>query len=422
MRQRILVVGLLCVSALAFGQKKEIKKAARALSSGDASEAMSYINQAEGMLSQADDDLKADFYITKSEVYLADAGKSDFDKMKAASSAAREADKMDLSGKQKDRLAIVKQNLRVALVNSAIEDQNRKQYELAGKKLYESYTVMKDTSDLYYAAGNAVNSRDYDTALKYYNELLDMGYTGIKKEWYATDTETNKKVYFGSKADRDTNMLTGKYTNPGDQMSESVRSDLLQKVVLIYISQGKNEKALAMMKDAREANPDDKGLLRAEADMAYKMGDMDKYNRLMQEVIADDPNNPELYYNLGVGSANKGDSDKALEYYKKALELDPSFTNAKINIAATLLSKEGPIVEEMNSLGTSKADFARYDELKEVRNNLYKDALPYLEGAVKDRSDNVELVRTLMNIYSQLGMDSKYKEAKAKLEKLEGSK
>lgn len=415
-----MLVGLMCFSVMAFGQKKEIRKAARALSSGNASEAMSFIQQAEGMLSQADNNLKADFYVTKAEVYLADAGKGDFDKMKEAASSVSKAEELGLSGKLKERVAIVKQNLRVALVNSAIEDQNRKNYDLASKKLYESYTVMKDTSDLYYAAGNAVNARDYPTALKYYTNLLDIGYTGIRQEWFATETETGKIVYFGSKADRDTNMLTGIYTNPGDQMSESVRSDILQKVVLIYISQGENEKALALMKDARAANPNDTGLLRAEADMAYKMGDMKKYNLLMEEVIASDPNNPELYYNLGVGSANNNEPDKALEYYKKALELDPGFTNAKINIAATMLSKEGPIVEEMNNLGTSKADFARYDELKEVRNKLYKDALPYLESAVNDRPKNVELVRTLMNIYSQLGMDAKYKEAKARLSELEG--
>jgi tetratricopeptide (TPR) repeat protein len=410
----------MCISAVAFGQKKEIKKATRALASGNASEALEYINQAEGMLSQADEDVKADFYVTKAEVYLADAGKSDFNKMKAAAEAAKKAEGMSLSSKQSGQLDIVKQNLRVALVNSAIEDQNRKNYALASKKLYESYTVMKDTSDLYYAAGNAVNSKNYDTALNYYNDLLEMGYTGIKQEWFATETATGKKVYFGSKADRDTNMLTGNYTQPDEGMSESVRSDILQKVVLLYISKGENDKALRLMKDAREANPDDKSLLRAEADMAYKMGDMAKYNQLMQEVIADDPNNPELYYNLGVGSANNGDMEKALEYYKKALELNPNFTNAKINIAATILSQERPIIEEMNNLGTSKADFARYDELKETRNQLYKNALPYLENAVKDRPDNIELVRTLMNIYSQLGMDAKYKESKARLEQLEG--
>lgn len=419
MKKQLLAVGLMCLSVMAFGQKKEIKKAEKALASGNSSEAISYINQAEAMIGSADKELKTQFYVAKGEIYLADAGKMDYGKMKTAAEALKQAQSMTPTGKLATRVSNGMQNLRVALVNSAVTDQNSQNFAMAAEKLFTSYEIKKDTSDLYYAAGNAVNAKDYDKALTYYKDLLDMGYTGIKEEWYATDLETNKKVYFGSKADRDTNMLSGKYTDPGEGMSSSVRGDLLQKVTLIYISRGDNEKAKAMMDEARAANPEDKGLLRADADMAYKMGDMERYSKLMEEIIANDPDNPELYYNLGVGSANNGDIEKSVEYYKKALELDPGFTNAKINIAATILRGEGPIIEEMNNLGTSKADYDRYDELKEVRNNLYKDALPYLEAAAKDRPKNVELVRTLMNIYSQLGMDAEFKAAKTKLEGME---
>jgi len=73
----------------------------------------------------------------------------------------------------------------------------------------------------------------------------------------------------------------------------------------------------------------------------------------------------------------------------------------------------------MNDLGTSAADDRRYDELKKQRNELYEEVLPYLESAIKTKSDNIELVRTLMNIYSQLGRDDKYKAMKAKLENME---
>jgi tetratricopeptide (TPR) repeat protein len=422
MKKHLLLAGLFCLSAIAFGQKKEIKKANRALDAGNAAEAISYINQAEALLSAADDDMKADFYLIKGRAFLAEAGTADFGKLKTATEALKMVNEMGPTGKTAQEVATAMQNLRVALINSAVADQNTQKYAMAAEKLYTSYTVLKDTSDLYYAAGNAVNAKDYDKALEYYKTLLDMGYTGIRQEFVATDVETGEEVVFASEDDRNTNMLSGKYTNPVERMSQSVRGDVLQKVTLIYISRNENEKALALMKDAREANPDDTSLLRAEADMAYKMGDMTRYSKLMEEVIASDPNNPELYYNLGVGSANNGDTEKALGYYKKALELDPNFTNAKINIAATILAEEGAIIEEMNNLGTSKADYDRYDELKEVKNGLYGKALPYLEAASVDRPDNIELLRTLKNIYSQLGIDDKFKTAKAKLDAMEGGK
>lgn len=420
MRKHLLLAGLLCITAVAFGQKKEIKKAEKAMDAGNASEAISYINEAEALLAGADESLKTQFYLVKGRAYLADAGTKNYDKLMTAAEAYKMAKEMKPSGSMADDLNTGLTNLRVALVNSAVEDQNASNYKRAAEKLYASYQIKKDTSDLYYAAGNAVNAKDYDTALTYYNNLLEMGYTGIKQEWIATDIETGKEVVFASESDRNTYMLSGKYTNPEERMSESVRGDVLQKVTLIYISRGDNEKALALMKDARRENPNDASLLRAEADMAYKMGDMEKYSILMEEIIAADPTNPELYYNLGVGSANKGDNKKALEYYKKALSFDPGFTNAKINIAATILTKEGEIIEEMNNLGTSKKDYDRYDELKEIKNGLYREAMPYLEAASSDRPDNVELIRTLMNIYSQLSMDDKFKIAKAKLAELEG--
>lgn len=407
------------ITTITFGQKKEIKRAEKALKSGDVTEAMANINAAESLIGSADSEEKAEFYVLKGEVYLADAGKNDFNNMKEAADAFKKAKELGDS-KINDRAKIGVQNLRVALVNSAVEDQKRQDFASASEKLYTSYTIKKDTSDLYFAAGNAVNAKDYGKALQYYEDLLEMGYTGIQQEFVATDINTGEVVVFATEDDRTTNMLSGNYTNPDERMAESVRGDILRNVTLIYISQGENEKALKVMKDARIENPDDTSLIRAEADMAYKMGDMARYNELMKEVVASDPNNPELYYNLGVGSSKNGDNEQAITYYKKAIELDPNYANAKINIAAIILSKEGPIIEQMNNLGTSNADYKKYDELKAQKSQLYKDAKPYLESALMLKPDNVELARTLMNIYSQLGEDEKFKAMKARLAEMEG--
>ena len=414
------MAGLLVVSAIAFSQSKEIKKADRALSKGDLIEAMDYIKQAEPLISASDKDEKANFYLTKGKIYLADAGK-DFGKMKTAAESLLKAKELGVSGKMEEDFNNAKQNLRVALVNSAIEDQNANNYAIAADKLYLSYSVnKKDTSDLYYAAGNAVNAKNFDKALEYYKTLMNIGYTGIKKEFVATNLETGEVEPFYDEAERNNALMTGSYTKPEERMSESVQGDILQKITLIYISQGKTEEAKELMDKARAANPDDVSLMRADADLAYKVGDMARYDKLMNEIVKTDPNNPELYYNLGVGAAKLGENEKAINYYNKALELKPDYGYAHINIAAIMLQEEGKIVEEMNSLGNSAADNRKYDELKEKRKKLYQDVVPHLETAVKQYDTNVELVRTLMNIYSQLGEDAKFKEMKAKLETLEG--
>ena len=58
------------------------------------------------------------------------------------------------------------------------------------------------------------------------------------------------------------------------------------------------------------------------------------------------------------------------------------------------------MIEEMNSLGMSTADYNRYDELKIERENLYKSAIPYLEEVYNLENDNLNAARTLKNIFS----------------------
>ena len=77
------------------------------------------------------------------------------------------------------------------------------------------------------------------------------------------------------------------------------------------------------------------------------------------------------------------------------------------------------MIEEMNSLGMSTADYNRYDELKIERENLYKNAIPYLEKDYNLENENLSAARTLKNIYSALGdtdQENKYKLIVAELE------
>src|SRR5690606_5870366 len=416
MKTRILKTGLAFVSAISFGQKKEIKKAEKAIQSNEYSEALTYLSEAEPMLGSVDNDLKAQFYAAKGEALLGSGG-SDYTKLKKAAEAFTTALEMD--PKIETQLSVPLQNLRAALINGAVKDQGAGQYKMATDKLYTSYTVSKDPSDLYFAASNAVNGKDYDAALKYYQMVLDSGYTGVTEEFVATNKETGEVEAFENENVRNIAVKSGQFIKPEKRVTESRKGEVLRNMTLIYIEQGNNEKATSLMKTARAENPGDIYLMRADADMSYKMGDIARYNDLMGQIVASDPENPEIYFNLGVGSAEIGNKEKAIEYYNKALELNPDYEAALINIAVLKLSGEDKIVEEMNSLGNSRADNQKYDELKEKRNTLYTETLPYLEKALKLKPDSKEVVRTLMNIYGQLAEDAKYNEMKAKLESME---
>ncbi len=150
------------------------------------------------------------------------------------------------------------------------------------------------------------------------------------------------------------------------------------------------------------------------------MGDVESYEKLITRALEIEPENVDLHFNLGVIASDKGDKEKAMDHYNKAIEVDPTYTKAHLNAAALVLQKEQSIIEEMNSLGTSNADYNRYDELKIVREDLYKSAIPYLESVYELDNNNLSAVRTLRNIYSAIDDMDNYNKFKAIAEDIEG--
>jgi hypothetical protein len=74
----------------------------------------------------------------------------------------------------------------------------------------------------------------------------------------------------------------------------------------------------------------------------------------------------------------------------------------------------------MNALGTSNADYNKYDLLKKEKDNIYREALPYLESASKLRPESLDIVRTLIGIYVMLGMDEEENAMKVMMENNKG--
>src|SRR5690606_6361629 len=138
MKTRILIASLALVSAMSFGQKKEIKKAEKSLKSNNYAEALNYVNEAESLLGGADNIVKSEFYAVKGQAILGSAGQ-DYVKLKSAADAFTQA--ISLNDKIRPSIEPALQNLRAALVNGAIKDQSAEKFADAADKLYTSYMV-----------------------------------------------------------------------------------------------------------------------------------------------------------------------------------------------------------------------------------------------------------------------------------------
>ena len=421
MKKTVLIVTALLMSVMVYSQRQELREASRSINNKDFNTAKQALSKIEGQIEAQDASTQAEFYLYKGQAYMGAAGNREQDLLIAAD-AFKKVMELEKGGRQRHSKQAEEQvqGLLVRLVNSAIDDQNAQRFAAASNKLYAGYTISKiDTVYLYFAATNAMSAQEYDKAMKYYEELLDLSYTGIEKEYVATDRETGEVVVFGNKEEQNLMMMSGEYVRPQERLSESRRPVILRDLGLIYIEKGKIDEAKQLIADARKADPNNVGLIRAEANIALQMDDMKTYNELMQKVIASDPDNPEIYYNLGVSSASIGDAENAKKYYEQALKLDPNFHNAQVNLAVLILEREQSIIEEMNSLGTSAADNRRYDQLRKERDDMYREAIPYLESALKGRADDLDIMRTLMNMYSIIGEDAKYRNMRERIEALE---
>lgn len=405
MRKQVLALFLGLLTTGLFAQKNEIKTAERAIKKLDYKTASSALKTAEGLVSNMDAKMKAKFYYLQIQTFN---GTKDY--VKAANAFTNLKETENKSGRKK-YAATAKPIIDKMIVDVSTRAANLytkdKDYINAAKDFLLAYTLdPTDTASLQNAALSSYNGQDFEGALKRYQQLKDLNYTGIRTVYYATEKASGEERNLGTKAQRDAMVKLGQFIKPRDEVSESRKADIVKNIALLLHKTGKTEEAVKMIQEVRSQNPNDLNLLLTEADFYIKLDRMDKFGEMMEKAIKLDPENPVLFYNLGIiNSDKKGKEEEAIKYFKKAIELKPDYGDAYISVYRLIVSKEEAINKQMEGL----TDFDKYDELEAKKKLIYKEALPYLEkGDQYKRSKDT--VKILKSLYEILGMEGKAKE------------
>ena len=426
----ILIIIILLFSFNVQSQKKELRKIDKLVLESFFEEAKDALESSKSLILSSEDKYRAQYYFydakVSNELKMYENAISSLNNLLSINESVYPT-KVEQEYKN---LSIIISN---GIVNGAVNDNKEGNFLDAAEKLIMAYNM--DTEQyvdyLYFAAGSAVNGKDYEKSLKYYLELKNKGYTGIVDEFFVTNNETGQEEKV-SQTEYDLLKSSKEYSNPRIGQTESRFPEIVKNIALIYVQQGQNELAEEAIKEARAIQPDDVSLLLNEADLYIRISNnsdndderlfyRNKFKSLMEMAIEMDPTNGILYYNLGVIYAEQGELELSKEKYQKAIELIPDYVDAYLNLVSIILEDEVAIVEEMNSLGNSKKDNLRYDELKNDRENLYRECVPLLEELLKVSPENIDALNTLKNIYGVLGENEAFMQVKAKMEDIQGN-
>ena len=407
MKKLILLI-LLFTFSFSSAQKKELRNANKFFVSGEYASAIDLLDSTKDLFDSSDDKTKAQVMLLYGKLHTT---------MEDFELAIKAFDMSKNLGSSDKILNPELRKLETAIITSAVSDNETEDFNAAAKKLKMVYDLNTETNSeyLYYAASSAVNSLDYTLALEYYELLRDIKYEGIETKFYITEVSSGNEIEINDEVQFKLLQKSKDYSDAREEVTDSKFPEIVKNIALIYKELGQNDKALAAIEAARSSNPDDVGLIITAANIYFELGNKEAFKVAMSEAVDKEPNNPVLYYNLGVVSAELGEKDVAISYYQTSIDLDPSNENSYLNLVALILDGEEDIVSEMNSLGTSRADNMKYDELKESRENLYKQTVPILKDLI-DINNNIEAIRTLMNIYGTIGDNSGYMEMKNLLE------
>ena len=428
MRSIFIYIAVLFFS-FSFSQKKELRQIKRLIDEKFFQEAESTLKSNKDFLLSGDSKTDAQYYYYATKIYTEiksfKLAKNSLEELMSINSSYYNAE-MKLDYKSLEEVLVV------ALVNAAVADNSSKKWMEGVDKLLLAYEMDKDNNIdyLYFAASGAVNAENFDLALEYYLQLKEKNYTGIKDEYFITNvesgveekvTETEYKIYQSSK----------EYMNPRIGQTESRYPEIVKNIALIYVKKGEDELAIEAINEARSIQPDDLYLILNEADLYIRLSNNAsddnlrsqyrlKFKEIMTLAVEKDPENGILYYNLGIISSEQGESDDAKSYFEKAIEFKPDYTDSYVAIVNILLQEQTVIIGEMDKIAMSnkRSDIAKYDQLKEDLNEVWRKCIPYCEKALEYDPNDLEVLKLLSQFYYKLDNLDGYKEINAKIEQL----
>ncbi len=281
------------------------------------------------------------------------------------------------AGYAKDNAQDVYPRIAAIAVNyfqDGVTNFNNQEYPEAASSFRKSYDISKngaapDTSALVNTALSYQRAKMWDEAIVNYNDLKELGYNHV---------------------------------------------DLYKNLAACYLGKDDQDNAVKVIEDGMAKFPGDAGMIIEKVNMFLKQGKGEEALSDLNKLAELDPNNPSILFILGTIYGDDTheifNADKAIEYYTKAIEVNPEYYDAVYNLGALYITMSNKLKAEANEItGFSKAEIEKYDSLVKQAEDLVRTGLPYVKQAYEAQpSDDIKHV--LKSMYVQLNMLEEAKE------------
>lgn len=189
----------------------------------------------------------------------------------------------------------------------------------------------------------------------------------------------------------------------------------------ILFEQEKGEEGMQMINRGLEIKPGDAFLVRKKINYYIARNETDKLMAEINAAIDADPENPDnaQYYSIrGNLYEQMKQEDKAIESYKKAIELNNESYDAHWNVGAIMIAKANELYKQVGLNGVTMKQIE--GQMKEY----YSQAKPHLEKAAENMEysdkDKRDLYKNLKRIYDNLGDKANSDRVAQMIKELEG--
>jgi Tfp pilus assembly protein PilV len=413
MKIKFLMVGLLgLVSATTFAQKGELNNAQSEYDKyqglrSQPTLAMPSLNNAKTAIDKAAANQKTanlpQTYALKAAIYgsfadLDSVATTSTPLFNTAQEALKKAKELDTKGEAKKLIDDANITLAQYQLKKGVKEFQSGKFDLAYKSFDFYRTVMpEDTNAILYTGLAAINSKNYPAAIANYNKLVTTKYSA------------NNRVY-------------------GDLAS-------------IYLTTKDTTAALKAIAEGVSKYPSDAQLRKTEIEISLQAGKQKEVLDKIESAIANDSKNKNLYYYAGLVYSQTADDaakqlattkdaaaktklqaqrteslQKSVDMYKKALEIDPNYFDANLNMGYVIIA---PAIDDYNAANKLPANKQKeYDAAIARANAQFDKAKPYLLKAVELNPKSPDALNNLMTYYRGKKDEANATKIKAQLDAL----